>query len=89
MLLGSNEKQNMDSIAQFSKSDAQKYAQYNNEMEVLADAITHVMTALPVDDQSKFKEKISTLNQLRKLAQQVGWDFNQLHEVATGKSYSV
>jgi len=83
LLLGSNEKQNMDSIAQFSKSDAQKYAQYNNEMEVLADAITHVMTALPVDDQSRFKEKISTLNQLRKLAQEVGWDFNQLHEVAT------
>ena len=58
-------------------------------MEVLADAITHVMTSMPVNKDSKMRETVSTLNQLRKLGKEVGYDFRQLHEVATGEGFRV
>lgn len=83
LLLGSNAKNNLDSIAQFSRADAMKYDQYNKEMEVLADAITHIMTSMPVYESSTFKETFQTLNQVRKLSKEVGYNFEQLHEVAT------
>jgi len=58
-------------------------------MEVLADAITHVMKSMPIYDNSKFKETFSTLNQFRKLSKEIKWDFQQLHEVATGATSSI
>ena len=72
---------NRDSIAQFSKKDAQIYDQYNNEMEKLADAITFMIDAAPLEKSSRFGEKLNTAKQIHKLAKTVNYEFSQLHEV--------
>ena len=58
----------MASIAQFSKKDAEVYNTYNVEMEKLADAVTYLIDAAPIESSSKFSEKFSTAKQLHSLA---------------------
>jgi len=83
LLLGSDAKANRDSIAQFSQKDANLYEKYNSEMEKLADAITHLMTAMPPDERSRLAENFKTGKQVYKLGKELDWDFSLLHKVAT------
>ena len=50
-------------------------------MEKLADAITFMIDAAPLEKSSKFGEKLNTAKQIHKLAKTVNYEFSQLHEV--------
>ena len=54
-------------IEQFSTKDAENYDKYNNEMEKLADAITFMIDAAPIENSSSFREKLNTFRQMHNL----------------------
>ena len=83
LLLGSDAKKNQDSIGQFSQRDALAYGEYNVAMEQLADAITFMIDAAPIESGSSLKEKINTLRQIYQVGKTVEFDFAALHETVT------
>ena len=52
-------------------------------MEKLADAITYMIDAAPIESGSSWSEKINTLKQIYKVGKQVEFDFAALHETVT------
>ena len=50
-------------------------------MEKLADAITFMIDAAPLEKSSRFGEKLNTAKQIHKLAMTINYEFSQLHEV--------
>ena len=59
-------------------------------MEKLADAVTYLIDAAPIEKKtSSLREKLSTVNQFHKLAKRVNFDFAGLHEVITAPASKV
>jgi len=68
LLLGSDSKSNWDSIAQFSKHDADKYDKYEDFLGKIREIVQPALDNAPIDfTEGKLREKLATLKSFLQL----------------------